>query len=114
MPRTPYRIYIDEAGDRGWGGRASPVFVLSAVILPEADSDALRSVLDEINAALGKPPGTVLHWASNIKAHSQRKYVSARLSETDITLANVVVLKQVLMGSGTQSRIGKTANSGCP
>ena len=103
VPRIPYRVYIDEAGDRGWGGRASPIFVLSAVMLPEAGTDKLRETLDEINNALGKPGGTVVHWAQNIKTHSQRKFVSSRIAGTDVTLTNVVVLKQELIGSGTQT-----------
>jgi hypothetical protein len=29
MAKDLYRVYVDETGERGWGGRASPIFVAS-------------------------------------------------------------------------------------
>lgn len=96
-----YRVYVDETGDRGWGGRSSPIFVVSAVIVRDADAPLLTGALDRINATLGKPAGTVLHWAENVKEHSQRKFVARELGQLPMTVANVVVMKKPLMGSGS-------------
>ncbi|MCW3018849.1 MAG: hypothetical protein JWN10_1157 [Solirubrobacterales bacterium] len=101
MSRQLYRAYVDETGDRGWGGRSSPIFVVSAIIVPDGYETRLVEALDRINATLKKPAGTVLHWAENVKTHSQRKYVAGELAGLDMTVASVVVLKQPLTGSGT-------------
>jgi hypothetical protein len=101
MPKRLFRVYVDEAGDRGWGGRSTPTFVISAVIVEDDEADDLRAVLDGINTALGKPPSTTLHWAENVKQHSQRKHVARQIAASPATLSNVVVLKEAMMGSGT-------------
>jgi hypothetical protein len=101
MAPTLYRVYVDETGDRGWGGRASPIFVVSAVIVRDGKQADLIGALDRINTDLKKPPGTVLHWAENVKAHPQRKHVAKCLAAIDMTIASVVVIKQPMMGSGT-------------
>jgi hypothetical protein len=103
LPRAPelFRTYVDEAGDRGWGGRASPTFVLSAVTVRDTEADALRAMRDQICIDLGKPTSTVLHWAENIKQHSQRKHVARLIAASPATVSNVIVLKQAMVGSGT-------------
>lgn len=101
MLRPIYRVYVDEAGDRGWGGRSTPIFVLSAVIVQDVERETLRATLDDINADLGKPARTVLHWSSNVKLHAQRKHVARMLASTPATITNVVVLKEAMIGSGT-------------
>lgn len=101
MARHLFRVYVDEAGDRGWGGRSSPVFVLSAVMAPESERVQLLNALDSINASLAKPRNTVLHWAQNVKQHSQRKLVARTIAAAPLTLTNVVVMKSALIGSGT-------------
>ncbi len=63
---------MDETGDRGWGGSSSPIFVMSAVIVRDAEVDRLKAVRDDICDALGKPTSTTLHWAENIKTHPGR------------------------------------------
>ncbi len=101
MSRQLFRVYVDETGDRGWGGRSSPIFVVSAVIVPNGYEARLAEALDRINATLKKPAGTVLHWAENVKTHSQRKYVAGELAALDMTVASVIVLKESLTESGT-------------
>jgi hypothetical protein len=101
MAKRLFRVYVDEAGDRGWGGRSTPTFVLSAVIVRDEERDGLRATLDGINRDLGKPPSTVLHWAENVKQHSQRKHAARQLAATPATISNVVVLKEAMIGSGT-------------
>lgn len=75
--------------------------MLSAVIVPDSEADALRNVGDQICTDLGKPTSTVFHWAQNIKQHSQRKHVSRLIAASPATISNVLVLKQAMMGSGT-------------
>ena len=53
MQRKLFRVYVDEAGDRGWGSRSSEVFVLAAVVVPDDEDSALRGILDGINEAIG-------------------------------------------------------------
>ena len=99
--KIPYLAFVDEAGDRGWGGRSSPVFVLSAVVVPSSEAHLLRSTLNRINASFGRQPQAVLHWAENIREHHDRKYVARELAELPAAFINVVVCKSSLMGSGT-------------
>lgn len=101
VSRPLYRVYVDETGDRGWGGRASPIFLATAVIVEDAEVPQLITTLDDINSALGKPPGTVLHWAENVKEHSQRKFVSREIAKTPAIITNAVVLKAPMIGTGS-------------
>src|ERR1039457_2325223 len=55
MTAALYRVYVDETGDRGWGGRASPIFVVSAVIVKDGRHNELLRGLDQINSDLKKP-----------------------------------------------------------
>jgi hypothetical protein len=103
MARQLYRVYVDETGDRGWGGRSSPIFVTSAVIVRDGHDRDLLEALDGINAALKKPAGTVLHWTENVKGHSQRKYVVRQLAALDMTITSVIVFKSP-SGSGAGVR----------
>lgn len=74
---------------------------MSAIIVRDGDEGQLVDTLDRINVALKKPPGTVLHWAENVKQHSQRKYVTGEIAKLDATITNVIVLKDPLIGSGS-------------
>jgi hypothetical protein len=74
---------------------------VSAVIARAVDIAALEQGLDRMNATLGKPPMTVLHWAANVKEHTQRKFVAREIAKLPCILTSVVVVKQPLMGSGT-------------
>ena len=53
-----FYAYIDESGDRGWGGRSSSCFVLAAVIVHSSKTGEIRSALDAIRSDLGKPDDT--------------------------------------------------------
>lgn len=99
--RDRYFVYVDEAGDRGWGGQSSPVFVLSAVVVHESHDRQLRVALDDINIQLGRPPGHVLHWAENIRDHSERKMAVARLAQVPAWFIVVVLCKESLLQSNT-------------
>jgi hypothetical protein len=71
------------------------------VIVRDEETAALRTTLDAINTSLGKPTNTVLHWAENVKQHSQRKFVARQLAAMPAVISNVIVLKQAMIGSGT-------------
>lgn len=101
MSKPVYRVYVDEAGDRGWGGRSSETFVVSAVIVKDADDRTIRQSLKALTLQLGKPPGTVLHWAENVRVHTARKHVAREIAKMPIVLANVIVAKNSLMGQGS-------------
>lgn len=102
MP-TPQKlhVYVDEAGDRGWGGRSSEVFVLSAVIVRAAEVATVLAALDGINSALERPPAQVLHWAENLREHADRKYVATVLRALPATFVNIIVCKPSLFGTGS-------------
>jgi hypothetical protein len=104
MPKELYRVFVDESGDRGSSPTSSDIFVLAAVIVRDADLPRVVAGLEDINAAMNKPPGTALHWAENIKTHQARKMVAKQLGTLPMTLTNVVVMKRS-MGSPS-SRLG--------
>ena len=100
MPRTLYRAYVDESGDRGMSTRASPFFVVAAVIVP-GDRDAdLCAARDGMCRGLDKPVDTVLHWSDNIRRHDQRKYVASALGALDFVRIAYVVVDKVRLRAG--------------
>jgi hypothetical protein len=100
--RELYRVFVDETGDRGWGSKSSDIFVLSAIIVRDSDVPRLQVALDHINNTLGKPSGTTLHWAENIKTHEQRKFVARTLGTIPMTITNVIVMKRHIDSSTTR------------
>jgi hypothetical protein len=99
--RRMFRVYVDEAGDRGWGGAASEVFVLTAVVVPDDQDAELRSTLDKINADMGRQQKRTLHWAENVREHCDRKYVARQLADLPATFMTVTVCKPSLIGTGS-------------
>jgi hypothetical protein len=97
--RDRYFVYVDEAGDRGWGGQSSPVFLLTAVVVHDRDDVLLREALDDINKKLGREPNHVLHWAENVREHSDRKMAAGRLADTPAWFIAVVLCKESLDSS---------------
>lgn len=90
-----YRVYVDEAGDRGISAGSDRHFVVSAVIVPDSGDAQLRSDLAELRASLGRHPGHVLHFVKF--NHSQRLKAAqdvARFSFAAIT--NVIVHKDLI------------------
>lgn len=57
-----YRVYIDEAGDRGASEGSSDYFVVSAVIVADQHDAATRNRLAEIRELLGRDRNHVLHF----------------------------------------------------
>lgn len=94
-----FRVYVDESGDRGNGRNASPVFVLAALVVDDAQDHQLRAARDELCRTLGKPPETVLHWAENIKDHGARVVAAQALRHLPARFIYVIVHKAGLEGN---------------
>jgi len=94
MTRELYRVFVDETGDRGWGSKSSDIFVLSAIIVRDRDLAQIEAALSRIKRTLGKPDHATLHWAENIKDHSQRKLVAREIGGLPISITNVIVMKR--------------------
>jgi hypothetical protein len=65
-----WRVYIDEAGDRGISPRSAAHFVVSATIVRDDHDAPARDELSGLRATLGRKPGHVLHFQKF--SHSQR------------------------------------------
>lgn len=87
-----YRVYVDEAGDLGLSPSSSRHFVLSAVIVSDANDGRLRSELAHLRSVLGRSPGHALHFVK--LSHSQRlKAAQSVASSCASTIVNAVVEK---------------------
>lgn len=87
-----YRVYVDEAGDRGVSPTSDRHFVVSAVIVPDAADRIVRSELAELRQSLCRHPAHVLHFVKF--NHSERlKAVQDVANFSFATIANVVVRK---------------------
>ena len=95
----PLYVYVDESGDRGWGPKSTPVFLLAAVIVRQSEEPALTQMLEDVNRALGRQPHTVLHWAENVRRHDQRKFVASQLAKLPATYLSVILHKESLRGN---------------
>ncbi|MDT5335351.1 MAG: hypothetical protein QOD90_856 [Mycobacterium sp.] len=92
-----FRVYIDEAGDRGHHPDSSEHFVVSAVIVRDQDEAAARNALATLRTTLGRQSGHVLHFrklthARKVKACQD----AARFPIACIT--NVIVCKTKIAG----------------
>jgi len=90
-----YRVYVDEAGDRGLSAGASIHFVVSAVIVADSNDATVRHELAGTRSALGRGPGHVLHFQK--LTHSHRLKAAQDLAGFSIaTVTNVVIHKNLL------------------
>ena len=65
-----FRVYIDEAGDRGHSATSSTHFIVAAVIVRDEYDAVLRAQLTTLRTALGRAPGHTLHFRK--LTHSQK------------------------------------------
>lgn len=84
-----FRVYIDEAGDRGHHVASSTHFVVSAVVVRDAYDAVVRAQLTTLRTALGRQPGHTLHFRK--LTHSQKVKACQDFSIDAIT--NVVMVK---------------------
>lgn len=93
---TVLRAYVDESGDRGASPTATDFFVMAAAVVNDENRPGVQGRLAAIRHHLNKPPGTVLHFASNIREHGARVYVCQQLGGlAALTVTNVVMCKRL-------------------
>jgi hypothetical protein len=92
-----FRVYIDEAGDRGHHPASSKHFVVSAVIVRDQHDAAARAELTTLRAALGRHPGHEVHFRK--LTHAQKIKACQDVAGSSIaTITNVVFCKANLAG----------------
>jgi len=90
-----YRVYVDEAGDRGFSAASSRHFVVSAVIVPDATDARLRSELAALRSALKRHSGHALHFVKF--NHSQRLKAAQEIANSSLAaVVNVVIYKDLI------------------
>jgi hypothetical protein len=73
---------------------------MAAAVLSAQDRPTVEGRLTAIRNHLRKPPGTVLHFASNIKDHGARVYVCREVGGlAGLTLNNVVMCKRLFQNA---------------
>lgn len=85
-----WRVYIDEAGDRGISAAASAHFVVSAIVVRDSEHHAARQELATLRRALGRAPGQVLHFQKF--SYSQRLKAAQDLAGSSIEAISSVIL----------------------
>lgn len=92
-----FRVYIDEAGDRGHHPASSKHFVVSAVIVRNEDESAARNELAVLRGTLGRHPGHVLHFRK--LTHAQKVKTCQDVAGFSIAaITNVIFCKTKLAG----------------
>ena len=98
----PFRVYVDESGDRGLKETSSDYFIVSAVIVPDASDKDLRMVLRHFKLEAGRPPNAPLHFRK--LSHNDRRELVARISSVESMVSvNVVIAKRFLGTSRDQT-----------
>lgn len=90
-----YRVYIDEAGDRGMKPASSEYFLVSAVIVKDELDPEVRRELARLRETLRRPPDQVLHFRK--MAHASKVRSSAEIGESSIAaITNVIMCKRLI------------------
>jgi len=90
-----YRVYVDEAGDRGISPTSDKHFVVSAVIVADQADAQVRLELDSLRVTLGRKPGHVLHFRK--LSHSQRLKAVQDIAQFSLaTITNVIIHKGLI------------------
>lgn len=88
-----WRVYIDEAGDRGISAKSSAHFVTSAIAIRDEDEQRARAELESLRQALGRQPDQVLHFQRF--THSQRLKAVQDLSASSVAAVfNTILCKR--------------------
>lgn len=88
-----WRVYVDEAGDRGISAASSAHFVVSAIIVRDTADAIVRQELDALRVALGRKPGQALHFQKF--SHSQRLKAAQDIAGSSIaSISNVILCKR--------------------
>jgi len=93
-----YRVYIDEAGDRGMKPASSDHFVVSAIIVADVLDAQVRTELATLSQLLGRKPGQVLHFRN--LTHPQKVKATQDIAASSIaTITNAIICKRHLAGA---------------
>jgi hypothetical protein len=88
-----WRVYIDEAGDRGVSAASTAHFVASALIVRDDVHTVVREELGGLRGALGRQPGQTLHFQKF--SHSQRLKAAQDLAGFSVdAITNVILCKR--------------------
>lgn len=88
-----WRVYIDEAGDRGISQLATAHFVVSAIVVRDVNHHVVRQELANLRHVLGRHPGHVLHFQKF--SHAQRLKAAQDLAGFSVdTISNVILCKR--------------------
>lgn len=90
--------FIDESGGRAVTPRSTDYFVMSAVVISDAQMGAARELLAAMRADLGRRPGDPLSW-KNLKSHEQQLRAAQLLGTSPLTISSVIVCKRHLHGA---------------
>jgi Protein of unknown function (DUF3800) len=85
-----WRVYIDEAGDRGIATHSAGHFVVSATIVRDDRHATARAELAALRGALGRQPSQVLHFQKF--SHSQRLKAVQDIAASSIEAITSAVL----------------------
>ncbi|HEY3546248.1 MAG TPA: DUF3800 domain-containing protein [Propionicimonas sp.] len=95
-------VFVDEYGDRGFGLKASPMFAMTAVMVPEESVNHMRAVAGGLRSVIrtGKP----LHWVEHFTPkpkHAERRALAAEMLAgiPGVVFLCVVADKATLEGS---------------
>lgn len=98
-PAPALHAFIDEAGVRSHSKASSDHFIMSAIIVADADLPAAASFLARLRRDLNRRPGDTLHW-QNFRAHSDRLHAARSLGRQSwVTISSVVVCKRHLIAT---------------
>jgi hypothetical protein len=104
-----YRVYVDEAGDRGMNPASSDHFFVSALIVPDALDAQLRSELANLSAQLGRKPGQVLHFRK--LTHPQKVKTTQDIAASSVSvITSAIICKRALAGIGPAGQTPYIAN----
>jgi hypothetical protein len=92
------QAFVDEAGQRARTTSSSDHFVLSAVLIKDADLAVVARQQAALRVSLNRRPGDPIHWR-NVKSHSQRLHAARSLAAMPVTISSVVVCKRHLAGA---------------
>jgi Protein of unknown function (DUF3800) len=88
-----WKVYIDEAGDRGISREATGHFVASAIIVRDDLHSAAITEVASLRAALRRHPGHVIHFQR--LGHSQRVKAAQDLATSSVAaVTNVILCKR--------------------
>lgn len=104
-----YRVYVDEAGNRGISSASGCHFVVSAAIVADDLDATLRAELADLRAELGRQADHVLHFVKF--SHSQRLKAVQEVARSSVTaVANVIIHKDLIgqpMPAGDMAHISR-------